>query len=639
MLCPKCGTDVGNELKLCARCKLESPSQAKRGTGTLELDELNAEGDAEESARQVPDPRSTSRFLLRYVVPSLAGLATSIALIFAYSVATSRASSTARGAKAQRLPTTSLGTMRWGSNSLETRPVSLFLPHKRRIEVGFFNAIPSELTNERLGRRRALSDLGPVPPDVVLGVQLKENAPCEPAGVEAVDLTFRKSANGLALAKDPYTVSDPALLNGLLGLACEPKDGGRVQLRFIGAPSVPLASDPALVNLELDVSGTLVQGLGADSFDYSSKRAKETVALWDRSKSLLSIGFFSESVSVEESERIRAERSLLALDRKLPTATVELTVPGSPEKLTADKITSYVLTFYRGRESDLTFPGEESTISFSYAGAGGEQLKNVQGALGEGKLVSGRLKGGATKELDGSGFRFAWQLALNTVVLDVDEKPLGATEESASESDVIKLAPGTLAELTQAQRKAAAQTGTADQTAAKAAEHHAEALPELGGVGWVAADGRRAEIATMVAVLYEDSSDLAIGFYPDELTPAEIAEIKKRRSLHTAINNKRAAMVIILDFAMGSSVLTPKSLNGYTMYFYRDTQGHLTFPGIHDAVSIKRLQEQLKESEKVEAAGTLAHGKNVSVHIEGTGSSDRNQAVFSWNITATLKID
>lgn len=611
MLCPKCGIEVGEELKLCPRCTPDYVSQAQRASGSLTRDQLEEDDDTSDVSRPAAPSRPPgSRFIIRYVVPCLAGLATSIALVFTYSMLTSRASAVTRNS---HRTIASVGKVHSAASSFDAYPVALLLPAKRRIELAYFRSIPAELTQEALSLRQTMIDVEPRRPEVVLGIQLKENGPCEPAGVESVDLSFTKSPGAMPLRDAVLTFNDAELVKGLVTLSCDLKNHGAIVARYLGSPMVPFSTMSASVNVDLQIRGALLEGLAADSVDYRSSTAKETIALWDAKKSELSFGFFADPVSVKESETMRQERSLLAVDQKLPSVVLSLTIPGRPSQLAADKISGYTITFYRGSAGDIVFPGAESSVTFSYAGASTEQVKQFQGALGEGRPIGGRFEGSAAKDIEGHQFKFSWKLAVSTALLDLDEKPLDMMMDVG--------------------------TSVTGRVAAPQPSAQPPPLPIPGAAGTVSSDGEATEIRTVVPVFYEDTSDLAIGFYPQELSDDEVREIQKRRSLHTAIKHKRASMVVILDFAVGTTAVSRTSLNGYTIYFYRDSEGHFTFPGAQDAVSLKRLQEQFRPDEVIELSGSLKKGSKVTAKLKGDGSSDRSPARFSWDLTATVAID
>ena len=658
MLCPNCGTDVGDELRLCPNCRFEPTAAASQRNAASSARNIIAD-DVEEFDTSPPSVAEALRsgkgplnILIRYVLPAIAGLLASVAFMTIYAPKAIRPLTNGNTPNTNLQLTPSRALL--GMEALRFDSVLLYNDATSVLHVGFYRGLPASFNRELLSSVPSLADVRGERPDLLLSIRFAGERGCETGEIESATLTFNAAPKGFTLAQPQVSLvavgpgaaeaGANALKPGLSGLQCNTGSGGRAQGTFAASPRLTFKDEAQIVTLDLTFNGPLIHTAVADEVFYRSASAQDTVALLNGKKNQVAVGYFSKPLPVSASEKMRTSHSLLAVPELQPEAVITFAYEPGTTKLALDKLKSYSVTLYRSDRINKALPGSESSATAAFIGVPTEQLatSRLQGALGEGLVISGAFIGSTTKQIDGRSFKLAWNLEIMAPLLDVAEAslggeivPLAAATASPTESQ-----PTASPTASPIPTPAASETPTVapQPSATTAPSEFFGDMPAAADTASLTFDGTKLAFRSIVPIFYEDTGDLALGFFVDELTPAEVQEIQRRRLLQGGVKNRRPEMVIIFDFRAGTVKLDDKALVGYTIYFYRDASGQLGFPGVHESISFKRSVEKFTATDRFGANGSLTRSAEVQLQLEGTSQSEKSPAAFSWAINTTITV-
>lgn len=643
MLCPNCGADVGDELRLCPNCRFEPTVAASQRNAASSARNITADEveDFDTSPPSVAEALRTGKgplnILIRYVLPAIAGLLASVAFMTIYAPKSIRplTNDSHEPADLQLAPSRAL----FGMEALRFDSVLLYNDATSVLDVGFYRSLPASFNRELLSSVASLAEVSGERPDLLLSIRFAGERGCDQGQIESATLTFNAAPKGFTLAQPQVSLvavgpgaaeaGANALKPGLNGLQCRTAAGGRAQGSFAASPRLAFKDETLAVTLDLTFNGPLIHTSVADEVFYRSAGAQDTVALLNGKKNQISVGYFSKPLPVSASEKMRTAHSLLAVPDQQPEAVVTFAYEPGTSKLSLERLKSYSITLYRSDRANKALPGSESSATAAFIGIPADQLatSRIQGTLGEGLVLSGAFSGSTTKQIDGRPFKLGWNVEIMTPLLDVAEASLGGDAPATGE-------PTPLPSETPPANATPAPTAAPTTTPG---EFFGD-MPAAAESASLTFDGTKLAFRSIVPIYYEDTGDLALGFFVDELTPAEIQEIQRRRLLQGGVKNRRPEMVIILDFRAGTQKLDDKALVGYTIYFYRDASGQLGFSGVHDSISFKRPAEKFSATDRFGASGSLARGAEVQLQLEGTSQGEKSPATFSWTLNSTITI-
>lgn len=635
MLCPKCGADVGDKIRLCDNCeserqarldaerkaKEEAEAAARRPKGRRHDEQADAVAfEAEDPTTRRPLPSEQEKPSKGRII--FLGLLTLLALVAvkvvkrAAQVKQAPPIAGAPGPELTLAPTSIVSRKKSGLrvNNTEVRPaagIAVFHRKTHQLEIGFFRELIEPVNEEAIRTADTLEAVPGLAPDAILAITFTSDShSCNMASVAEYHLTVFRRDESLGLPAERVTfpvrrVGDAAGRSASLALdslTCGFTQGDKVTAAFRGSKQLQVRDETPKLSWELDFDGFLIGPSGQPGVSFRSSDSKTSLALWNPQTAELSVGFFADELSMSTREKIRRSGTFQDETNPRPDAVFAATLTDKTE-LSTNALKTYGMLFYRGRAGAVAFTGEsdEAGLFFVPNATGGGTLEGFGGQLKERTYITGTFRNTIIKNIGGKDIPFDWDVRFNTFVMDV----------TASSDDF--LLDDTVPKPEQAQE--------------------VKADKRTGSFGQVKADDAGVDIRSTVALYYPASGDLAVGFFPDELNASDVAEIRKKKSMSSAVNQKRAAMVILFDYETGVSSFSKESLLGYTVYFYRDPGTTFQFPGFHEAVSFRRSREQLDRNEVVNVSGTLA---KLSLRLFGSGSGSQNPTKFSWDLKYEL---
>lgn len=156
--------------------------------------------------------------------------------------------------------------------------------------------------------------------------------------------------------------------------------------------------------------------------------------------------------------------------------------------------------------------------------------------------------------------------------------------------------------------------GQASGAAAMRAENK-PAVPE----GTVKAGSAEAHISSAVAIYYPRHSRLEVGFFTESLAENEIRALPQLRSLRTGIPGKAPVMTLTVKFNDEHPQADVNSIEEYFVNIYRESLGTFYFGGNRDFVTFQRSREKSAEFSTLE--GSLADGGSINFDFSGKATS------------------
>ena len=476
--------------------------------------------------------------------------------------------------------------------------VAILRPDARQVEIGFFRAMPNGFDAELVRRQDTLMDIGGVVPDLQVVVNYKDNASlCSPFGVESYDFTFIKSESGFPLLEEKTVFSETVRPGedtegnkamSLISIGCRPVDGGDLDASFKGFREIASGDEALRFSWELGSTTKLIVPQPIEKVEIDSDMARASVALIDKAASNLQIGYFAADLTLEDRELMRTQRSLEALPDNRPIVVISFSLSKGIIELATEDVSGYRVSIYRA--DAIRFPGAEEAVRFEYAGA--PRVLDLGGSVRDGQRIVGTVMGRGIKRFESEARQFIWELDFDTELLDVDVDPKQPSENSAP--------------------------------------------PYLGRV---TAGEVPVELVDAVAMIYPETNDLVVGFYTQPLSAEEIEECKKRKTVASTMNRRHAALIVLFDFKRESvDQLSVSDMLGYTVYFRRDAQGGLSFPGQHDSVSLKRMFEAEGKQELRVVRGKLKTGEKILLEMVARSRPTGSLTEFKWELRGEVRI-
>lgn len=622
MLCPKCGTEVGDTPELCDRCAAqeaeakveETPSEDSE---TLEDSQPEEEDASEAEEQEEPEPEedtetevdeavaekkeevasgSPARRLLIVVLLVLFGIIVGVGY-FLYDRGIDIQSllepeETPKGDQLVSKPVSG-GSVQVADKtlSLETSFV-LYDPIKNRLEIGFFHNVPRNTVAAQARTTRSLTELTSIRPDVlfVLNFQFVAEA-CSRDLITEFKVGILGNPGRFP---DDLQLDLAEQLGGITSLTCQLSEGADVQAKF--KDELRVGDQTVVLDLLLHDKIVVVKTQG--SVRYSSRDAKATLALWDKKKGKLEVGFFPSRVSARDMAAMRKNKSLVGIPDRSPSVVASMELQKGARRLDLSSMIQYGVTFYRDPQLGILFPGAKDYVGFFYVVGTDKtrQISKLRGFLRDNDLIEGKLAHAEKKDIRDIPFQFSWDLDFDAAVMDV----YGEGGDEDEDEGLSKKRKGPYAQI----------------TAGRAVM----------------------EAKTVLGLYYPSEADLAVGFYGFDLSDSEKEQVRRNRVLWAYVNHKRPNMVLFFNFNRSANQASLEDLLEYTIYFYRDKIGSFHFPGQFDSRSVKRLKVELGEKEIQELSGRLEDNGVVQLKLKGKHVSKRIGERFSWDVNISAQI-
>lgn len=421
---------------------------------------------------------------------------------------------------------------------------------------------------------------------------------CEQIGFSEYELKLFTRPNGFVVPNDELRMtiggdSGPAVGTSMEQIQCSLNPLGDIQGLIRGSRVVLNGEQELRVVWELNVKGALQERVLPSSFRFTTADVAESIALLRHDEhQVLEIGFFSKKLDDDQRKSIRASGSLRMLDGTHPDVVLALSLKPGVLSLAESAVRTYGVIFVNGERFRL--PATEPELGFFYAGA--VKLAGLEGRLSDGERVRGKVQNEAKKLFGEVESTFAWDLDFEATVID------------RAVSDV----------------------------AAQQRQPIAEDKTPVTNTGKVSVGESSSDLQGAFALFYPAVNRVTIGFYAEQLTDEDRAELAKRKSLAAAVSDKKPVMLLSLDFAVGATEASRSAVSGYTVYFNRS--GYLIFPGMHDSISTRRIRENLDPAQFTALNGALKSGSRLRIKARGIEEIPRVAAGANWEISYELPI-
>jgi hypothetical protein len=133
-------------------------------------------------------------------------------------------------------------------------------------------------------------------------------------------------------------------------------------------------------------------------------------------------------------------------------------------------------------------------------------------------------------------------------------------------------------------------------------------------------NGKVVKAQVVLGIAYPAGNSISLGFYEDKLTPEEIAEFQRRGTLTSAVNLKRAMLVMSIEFTKLSAQLSVNDIKSYTATFYADGSS-APFHGSFKAASLSRKRENFAANEIASVSGNAVKGGRIAFNFQSSGSA------------------
>lgn len=469
------------------------------------------------------------------------------------------------------------------------------------LELAFFSTPLTSEDRKALSKISSFSGSPLLIPDFVLRAKVdREATVCSPSSVQPVQVIINKKPQGARVSAE-FELSSSSDTEA--DIRCQLLDGKPLKATLSGKDTKETRDGTIEISWQLATQSRLVVPDNLRPVRFSTADAQAQVALWNPLENNLLVGFFATELSNEDRNLIRQSKSIDAIESNRPPVVLAFDLREDPEQFRAESLIKYGISFLRGSDSSVRFPGPEDEVSFYYVPTvqTTDQLRNLSGYIREGEHISGSLIHEVQKVIGGIPIKFSWALDFNTPVIN---------SEVATPSPI---APGESPNL-----------------GAKSNREQPFAQATAGSV--------TIDFKESFALYYPEEKDIAIGFYSEALTDAEKAKIRENRFLWTYVNNKRPNLVIFLNLRRSSTHAEARALIDYTAYFYRDKIGSFYFPGNYDRRSFKRLSMEISEAELRTLQGALRDGGEIELDLKGSTVSKSISVPFSWDINMKVPL-
>lgn len=133
-------------------------------------------------------------------------------------------------------------------------------------------------------------------------------------------------------------------------------------------------------------------------------------------------------------------------------------------------------------------------------------------------------------------------------------------------------------------------------------------------------NGEVVSAKVVLGIAYPAGNSISLAFFPDKLTPEEIAEFQRRGTLTSAVNLKRAMLVLSIEFVRLSDNMHASDIAGYTATFYADASS-APFRGSFKAASLTRKRQNFLPDEVATVSGNGTRGGKLSFTFQSSGSA------------------
>ncbi|MDD2943435.1 MAG: RDD family protein [bacterium] len=158
--------------------------------------------------------------------------------------------------------------------------------------------------------------------------------------------------------------------------------------------------------------------------------------------------------------------------------------------------------------------------------------------------------------------------------------------------------------------------------------------------GQVSAWTTKVEIVDSIAFYRPKYRRLDVGLFSSKLSEAEKREYERRRDLFTNVLGRQPAMILSVSYHSKVFKNELESVDAYAIYLIRDTQNNFHFPGTSNRKTFRRSSALLRSGEISNLTGAFREGSTIAGTIKGGGDID--QVTYKWDVnfsTEFIEID
>lgn len=148
--------------------------------------------------------------------------------------------------------------------------------------------------------------------------------------------------------------------------------------------------------------------------------------------------------------------------------------------------------------------------------------------------------------------------------------------------------------------------------------------------GRISAWSTNADIVDSIAFYRPKYRRLDVGLFSSKLSEAERKEFMRRKDLFTNVLGKQPKMILSISYHSKVFKNEIDSVDAYVIYLIRDTQNDFHFPGTSNRKTFRRSSALLRSGEISNLSGAFREGSTISGTVKGGGEID--QISYKWNI-------
>ena len=627
MLCPKCGTDVGDEISLCPVCE----KKAEEGEIDLETSDVTAPADAEEkteeSIEELPSsaslelPKEERSFPLLPIIfilgLALAGFAVQSmsggdfkdlaiddrAPVIEPSVETEPEEEVEQHPQQVDLPTmptfTTGTAVTAGRRVNAADSIAVYYPLKEKVEIAYYQRKLSEIQKISALSTTSLKELSGRRPELLAHFWLTPGAAfCSKANIERYAVDTFANEGGLSHSVDFDFAKN---LGGIDSFSCQIEKYFQVGSSLVQSGVKEVKRERLEIGWEVSSRGPLYISTAAENYHFSSKQSR-SIIVWDKKRAEVTVGYFKDSISEDEYLKIRDTKSLFSLKDKAPLVTVVFEMKPDASEFSLVFVKRYSVHFHRNREKGLFFPGDKDKVSFYYSPSTEvtSQISGLTGALYEAEKASGSLKHSDTAQFSGLDYNFSWDLNFKGFVADLSSEPLVSIAFDLNEPN---------------------KQPKPKETSGK-----------------ISAGKSSTELLEALALYYPAENDVVVGFYAEPLSSADKKTIRANKSFWNYVNGKRPSLIVFIKLKPDARLIKPENVLNYRLVFLREQLGEFYFPGPRDKLSIKKDPKDFTAEQLRHLSGVTERGGAVALSLSGKHFSERLELNIDWDVEVDAKL-
>jgi hypothetical protein len=469
--------------------------------------------------------------------------------------------------------------------------IAAYYPVYNKLEIAFYREkLPQDL-RKTLASLPSLKSDAVVSPDFIAEVFLRKGTTvCSNASISQ----YRASAYLLKGGVRQDLIFDfQNSSGGITEFNCLIDNGGQLNLTLAQATTKVLETGEKIdVKWEAKAIGAMWYLPSSGEFEYSALNTTP-MFLWRPSSHELEVGYFLEKLVEEDYSKARSQKSLYSINGKSPQVSLIFAIDPVATTFDLKNLQSYKIVFNRNDEVGPRFPGEKNKVvlAFEDPERTWTNLAQFSGELSEGSSLHFAMNNWVDHRIGDTNYLFKWFLNTTGKIIDVE----------------------------------------ADSKSSFAVEGLTESLAPTKSQGQIAVGNAKAEFKSAVAQYFKSEGEVLVAFYQEELTVAERAEIKKRKSVWSQINEKLPNLVVFMKLKPGANEFLRENILNYRLVFVREKLGQFYFPGPSERLVVKQLGEELTATNSGYLAGKIQDGEKISFLLKGEQAS-QGKLETTWDL-------